>query len=68
MLYSGFMPKKKLEERLKMPLSQLVETVSKKPIPEHVRDIVFEIMCNDLDTDEDVEVRCGSFCRERNGH
>ncbi|BGP04236.1 E1 ubiquitin-activating protein [Rhodotorula toruloides] len=56
MLYSGFMPKKKLEERLKMPLSQLVETVSKKPIPEHVRDIVFEIMCNDMDTDDDVEV------------
>ncbi|GAA5966053.1 hypothetical protein JCM8115_004913 [Rhodotorula mucilaginosa] len=56
MLYSGFMPKKKLEERLKMPLSTLVETVSKKPIPSHVRDIVFEIMVNDMDTDEDVEV------------
>ncbi|KAG0656929.1 hypothetical protein C6P46_006759 [Rhodotorula mucilaginosa] len=54
MLYSGFMPKKKLEERLKMPLSTLVETVSKKPIPSHVRDIVFEIMVNDMDTDEDV--------------
>ncbi|CEQ38596.1 SPOSA6832_00043, partial [Sporobolomyces salmonicolor] len=40
MLYSSFMPKKKLEERLKMPMSQLVETVSKKPIPAHVRDIV----------------------------
>ncbi|TKA56506.1 hypothetical protein B0A53_02077 [Rhodotorula sp. CCFEE 5036] len=54
MLYSGFMPKKKLEERLRMPLSTLVETVSKKPIPSHVRDIVFEIMVNDMDTDEDV--------------
>ena len=102
------MPKKKLEERLRMPcvpsahfalsretdgltvgtprrLSTLVETVSKsvprlppfalnslrvfntsipqlltclsrrKPIPSHVRDIVFEIMVNDMDTDEDVE-------------
>jgi len=55
MLYSGFMPKKKVEERLSMPLSVLVETVSKKPIPPHVKDIVFEMMVND-DTDEDVEV------------
>jgi len=36
-------------------MSQLVETVSRKAIPEHVRDIVCEIMVND-DTDEDVEV------------
>ncbi|GAA5906369.1 hypothetical protein JCM8208_003532 [Rhodotorula glutinis] len=56
MLYSGFMPKKKLEERLKMPLSTLVETVSKKPIPDHVRDIVFEMMVNDIDSGDDVEV------------
>lgn len=55
MLYSSWMPKKKLDERLKMPMSQLVETVSRKAIPEHVRDIVCEIMVND-DTDEDVEV------------
>ncbi|GAA5909138.1 E1 ubiquitin-activating protein UBA1 [Sporobolomyces salmoneus] len=55
MLYSSWMPKKKLEERLAMPMSQLVETVSRKPIPEHVRDIVCEIMVND-DQDEDVEV------------
>ncbi|GAA5962762.1 hypothetical protein JCM21900_006493, partial [Sporobolomyces salmonicolor] len=54
MLYSSFMPKKKLEERLKMPMSQLVETVSKKPIPAHVRDIIAEVMVND-DQDEDVE-------------
>jgi len=81
MLYSGFMPKKKLEERLKMPcvprpslsspsrtvltprlvahthrLSTLVETVSKKPIPDHVRDIVFELMVNDIESGDDVEV------------
>ncbi|GAA5974375.1 hypothetical protein JCM11641_005243 [Rhodosporidiobolus odoratus] len=55
MLYSGFMPKKKLEERLKMPLSQLVETVSKKEIPPHVKDIVFEMMVED-EEGEDVEV------------
>ncbi|KAM0748476.1 ubiquitin-activating enzyme E1 [Meredithblackwellia eburnea MCA 4105] len=55
MLYSGFMPKKKVEERLKMPLSVLVETVSKKPIAPHTKDIVFEMMVNDEDG-EDVEV------------
>ncbi|KAK4706052.1 ubiquitin-activating enzyme E1, partial [Phenoliferia sp. Uapishka_3] len=55
MLYSNFMPKKKAEERLKMPLSVLVETVSKKPIAPHVKDIVFEMMVDD-DEGEDVEV------------
>lgn len=29
MLFSGFMPKKKSEERLKMKMSELIETVSK---------------------------------------
>jgi ubiquitin-activating enzyme E1 len=33
----------------------LVETVSKKAIPPHVKDIVFEAMVDD-DTGEDVEV------------
>ncbi|GJN91936.1 hypothetical protein Rhopal_004961-T1 [Rhodotorula paludigena] len=56
MLFSGFMPAAKLKERLGMRLSTLVETVSKKPIPDHVRDVVFEVMVNDIDTDDDVEV------------
>ncbi|KAJ8661405.1 hypothetical protein O0I10_002671 [Lichtheimia ornata] len=55
MLYSFFMQKKKAEERLKMKLSKLVETVSKNPIPPHVKAIIFEICANDVD-DEDVEV------------
>ncbi|KAI9025222.1 ubiquitin-activating emzyme E1 [Phycomyces nitens] len=55
MLYSFFMQKKKAEERLGMKLSKLVETVSKKPIPPHVKSLIFEICANDPEG-EDVEV------------
>lgn len=36
-------------------MSKLVETVSKKPIPEHQKNVIFEITAEDQ-TDEDVEV------------
>lgn len=39
-----------------MKFSKLVETVSKKPIPSHVKHLIVEIMANDEDY-EDVEVR-----------
>ncbi|ORY04205.1 ubiquitin-activating emzyme E1 [Basidiobolus meristosporus CBS 931.73] len=55
MLYSFFMPKKKLDERLPMKLSKLVVAVSKKPLPSHVKSLVMEICVNDRDG-EDVEV------------
>ncbi|KAI8394146.1 ubiquitin-activating emzyme E1 [Radiomyces spectabilis] len=55
MLYSFFMPKKKADERKSMKLSKLVETISKKPIPDHVKALIFEICANDAE-DEDVEV------------
>lgn len=38
-----------------MRMSDLVENVSKKPIPSHVKNLLVEVMCNDED-DEDVEV------------
>jgi len=38
-----------------MPVSEVVESISKKPIPAHVNALVFEICCND-DAGEDVEV------------
>ena len=43
------------DERLKMTMSKVVETVSKKKIPSHVRSLVFEICCDD-ENGEDVEV------------
>lgn len=55
MIYSFFMDKKKLAERLPMKLSQVVETVSKKPIPSHAKAIVLELCANDLEGN-DLEV------------
>jgi ubiquitin-activating enzyme E1 len=55
MLYSFFMPKKKVEERKAMKLSQLVESVTKKPLQPHVLSLVLEVCCND-ESGEDVEV------------
>ncbi|ORX81993.1 ubiquitin-activating emzyme E1 [Basidiobolus meristosporus CBS 931.73] len=55
MLYSFFMPKKKLDERKNMKFSKLVETVSRKEIPSHVQALIVEICVNDRDG-EDVEV------------
>ena len=43
------------EERLPLKFSKLVETVSKKPIPPHVKHLITEVMVTDEDG-EDVEV------------
>jgi hypothetical protein len=43
-------------ERLPMRMSELVESVSKKPIPPWTKNLLVEVMVNDED-DEDVEVR-----------
>ncbi len=43
------------QERLGMKMSELVENVSKKPVPPHARNILVEVMCNDAEG-EDVEV------------
>ena len=55
MLFSAFLPPKKREERLKMKMSELIETVSKKPIPAHAKRVIVEIMADDREG-EDVEV------------
>jgi len=55
MLYSFFMPANRLKDRLKKPMSEVVENVSNKKIPPHTRCLVFELCCNDT-SGEDVEV------------
>lgn len=71
MLWSAFVPKKKVtrtvhvfiansndvqaEERLPMKFSHLVEHVSKKPVPPHVKHFIVEVMAYD-EEGEDVEV------------
>ncbi|PCH41139.1 ubiquitin activating enzyme [Wolfiporia cocos MD-104 SS10] len=55
MLWSSFIGKKKTEERLPLKFSKLVETVSKKPVPPHVKHLIVEVMVSD-EEGEDVEV------------
>ncbi|TRX96896.1 hypothetical protein FHL15_002202 [Xylaria flabelliformis] len=55
LLYASFFPGAKLKERTAMKISQLVETVSKKPIPAHQKELILEIVAEDAN-EEDVEV------------
>jgi ubiquitin-activating enzyme E1 len=55
LLYASFFAQSKLKERYSMKLSELVATISKKPIPEHQKNVIFEI-CADDASGEDVEV------------
>lgn len=41
--------------RLCYRLSNLVEQISKKPIPDHQKNVILEVTCEDA-TEEDVEV------------
>jgi len=56
-LYSFFTAKKKLEERKKMKMSQLVQSVSNVEFKPKQTYIICEICCTD-ENDEDVEVPC----------
>ncbi|PGH11735.1 hypothetical protein AJ80_06996 [Polytolypa hystricis UAMH7299] len=55
LLYASFYPPAKVKDRLPMKMSKLVEHISKKPIPEHQRNLIFEITADDQ-SGEDVEV------------
>lgn len=55
LLYASFFPPAKLKDRYALKLSELVETISKKPIPAHQKELIFEVVTEDADG-EDVEV------------
>lgn len=56
MIYSFFMNKQKIEERMPQKMSTLVETISKQPIPPKKKAITFEICANRIEDDEEVDV------------
>jgi len=56
MIYSFFLNKDKLAERLPMKISQVVALVSKQPLSEKKRSLTFEICVNRIEDDEDVDV------------
>lgn len=55
-LYSFFANKKKVAERMKMPMSKIVESITKKEFPPNQLFIILELIANDKDTDEEVEL------------
>lgn len=54
LIYSSYMAKTATPERMSMPLDQLISTISKKPIGEHVNVLVLEALCEN-EAGEDVE-------------
>ena len=55
-LYSFFSNKKKVAERLPMPMSKIITSITKKEFPPNQLFIILELIANDLDTDEEVEI------------
>lgn len=55
LLYASFFPPAKLKDRYDLKLSKLVEQISKKSIPSHQKEVIFEIVAEDAN-DDDVEV------------
>lgn len=55
MLYSFFLPRDKAAERMAWKMTELVRKISKKKVESHIKSLVFEVCCNNLDGD-DVEI------------
>ena len=55
LLYASFYPPAKVKDRLPLKMSKLLETISRKPIPDHQKNIIYEITAEDK-TEEDVEI------------
>ncbi|KAF2829123.1 ubiquitin-activating enzyme E1 [Ophiobolus disseminans] len=55
LLYASFYPPAKLKDRMGLSMSKLVEHVSKKAVPDHQKNVIFEITAEDAN-EEDVEI------------
>ena len=55
LLYASFYPAAKLKDRYPLKMSKLVETISRKEIPSHQKNVIFEVTAEDQ-TEEDVEI------------
>jgi ubiquitin-activating enzyme E1 len=55
LLYANFFGASKLKDRYEMKLSHLVAHISKKPVPSHQKNVIFEV-CVEDQSGEDVEV------------
>ena len=61
-LYSNFMNKKKMDERMDLTLKEVAESVTKKSISELQKYLVIEGNFNDIDTDEEVDLPYIRYC------
>lgn len=59
-LYSSFMNKKKVKDRMKKTMTAVVEEVTGKATPPEQKFLIFEVMCNDEDM-EDVDMPAMRF-------
>ena len=55
LLYASFYNAAKLRDRMDLPLDQLIEFISKRPIPSHQKSVIIEITADDQ-SGNDVEV------------
>jgi len=55
-LYGFFANRQKVAKRMKMRMSEVVKDVTKKYLPDNHLFLIFEIVANDIDTDEEVEL------------
>ncbi|KAI9732305.1 MAG: E1 ubiquitin-activating protein [Cirrosporium novae-zelandiae] len=55
LLYASFYARSKLADRMPLKMSELVEKISRKRIPKHQKNIIYEVTAEDQ-TEEDVEI------------
>ena len=61
-LYSFFAYKKKVAERMKMPMSKIVTSITKTEFPPNQLFIILELIPSNKDTDKEVEILYVKFC------